>query len=285
MHKLIILTMFLSSLSVFAKKGETNYSHCQDTFTDLFNGQFIISDKHTLEHVSGVTQEPSYDLKTGIYKFYPIDADVKKSKAQTFQVLKDSEGRIRSIESLNDCKDCPKKVELAYSKGTCLPKNVFYTNRDGNEELRAEVETCKSFKELQKDLLKKMNKANKCLDIMSEYYKTSGEIAGVFESKVAGDRKVDLSDGSQELVKHLQEIQVEAKALTDANVKLQERMNSQENISSVLAKVNASCELNLGKKLLKDGALFKGRKNIYEIRKEDISTVIQKPKESSVTAE
>jgi hypothetical protein len=256
---------------------------------------FKINDKGELDEEESKVMKSKFDESTGVYLFRLKDDIVKKQKKahvakyeamlkngdikkipdfdihkKKYIVKKDDQGRIYSIEEKGNmyCADCSRKVELSYSKKKCLPRNVVDTDSEGNEKIVANSVACKNLDDIKKKLFKRMEKLNKCRDLMNEHYSKASEVAsemlGKIEEEANGREKYAESD----LVQNLKSIQEKAKHLRESNQVLKDRIQKQSDFDHVYNELLADCNTYLGKNVIKAKKVYKEKNGIFEIKKD-----------------
>lgn len=267
---------------------------------------FKINDKGELDEEESKVVKSEFAESTGVYLFRLKDDIVKKQKEAHFAkyetllkngdiikiptfdihkkkyiVKKDDQGRIYSIEEKGNmyCADCSRKVELSYSKKKCLPRNVVDTDSEGNEKIVANSVACKNLDDIKKQLFKRMEKLNKCRDLMNEHYRNASVVASVMLGKIEEEAKGREKYVESDLVKNLKSIQEKAKKLRESNQVLKDRIEKQSDFDLVYNEVLADCNTYLGKNVIKAKKVYKERDGIFDIRKDKIGKKVDNPLE------
>lgn len=269
---------------------------------------FKINDKGELDEEESKVMKSKFDESTGVYLFRLKDDIVKKQKKahvakyeamlkngeiekddippfnvhlKEYIVKKDEQGRIHSIEEKGNmyCADCSRKVELSYSKKKCLPRNVVDTDSEGNEKIVANSVACKNLDDIKKQLFKRMEKLNKCRDLMNEHYRNASEVASVMLGKIEEEAIGRENYAESALVKNLKSIQEKAEELRESDGVHSDRIQKQSDFDLVYNDVLADCNTYLGKNVINAKKVYKEKDGIFDIRKDKIGKKVDNPLE------
>jgi hypothetical protein len=295
---LFIIALAFSSITLSFAKSKVDYKHCQEAVNNLFqiekisgnktpavfeiaeDGSLVANDKYTvLSKYNEETGEYIFRTRAKEKKGFSLfnKADSQPIKLYSYIAKKDSEGRLHSLEAQGECEECKTKLEIAYSKNNCVAKRVYQVDEQKAALVSADLETCKSLRELQKDLFKKMKKANKCQNELNQYYKESADIADIMLTKI--NEKPEFAESLKEgsLVGQLQSIKDGAKDLKEKDAEASEREEGQMELHDNFNQLLGNCIATFDKQALKTNKIYKDKKGLYEIKKENIGDKVDNP--------
>ncbi len=200
-------------------------------------------------------------------------------KLREYIVKKDDNGRVFSIEEVGNryCESCSRKVEFAYSKKKCLPKNVIEKNSNGENAIAANAVVCKNMEDIKKQLFKKMKKFNKCTDVMNKYYREAEEKASIMISELEQEVGAKENFVGSDLNKSLHTINENAALLRESDDIYEIRNEAQSALQKSYDQMLDNCDLYLGKGVVDTGSVYKNKKGVFEIKKDRTGRRVENP--------
>lgn len=280
------------------------------SFPAIQNGQtplFKLNEKGELDEEESKVMKSKFDESTGQYLFRLkneiVEAHKKKHVAQyekmvsegkiekedippfdvhlkEYIVKKDDNGRIFSIEEKGNpyCDSCSRKIEMAYSKKRCVPKNIVET-KVGNEQIVANIVACKNLDALKKDLFKRMKKVNKCLDVMNEHYREANEMAKVVLGNLDNEALGRDTYEQSEFYKNLEKVRDQALELKESDSALGDRMTKQTDFDTLYHGILKTCGSYFGKDTVSAKKVFSDKDGSYQIKRDKTGVKIDNPLE------
>lgn len=292
-----ILALGLSFSAV--AKNKVDYSHCQEAVNNMFqlekiSGQrlpsvFFIDESGHLQPNENYIKLSKFNEETGEYVFrtknktkksFSLFSREKQSpsvKLYNYIVKKDEYGRVFSIEAQGTCESCKDKIEIAYSKKRCVPKRIYSTNGDNISTVTADIESCRSISQIQKNLFRRMKKANKCLNKLNDFYKKTAEVSDILITKIAEQPEWAENLEKGLLSQQLELMKINASSLKEKDENAVVREETEQALQNNFNDVLGSCRQYYGNSVLKDNKIFKNQSGIYEVKKENTGTRIDNP--------
>jgi len=287
MYKTISLMSLLTiatSTSAFAVSQEQDYNHCNDTASKIFkqdssgkkifeideNGSLIVANKKVTR------RSISEDDATGVnkYVFQALKRSGPTGPVYSFNVMKDKTGRVISIHN----KESNITAKFAFSANNCVPLRVI-TNED--DSIVADAAACKNIMEVRSDLIKSLQKADKCINKVVDLYGTTNKFSSKFVSEFeeAGVGRGEFFDGLKKLNKTSQKVNKFANLKDDISADL-EVFHANFDSTILKCKQNFSSGVfsgSFGKVFKKDnqGVFVIKKQKPFQARDEDNSNVIE----------
>ncbi len=294
MKKLVFGLVMGLSLASYA---DVDYEYCNETTNKVYqlakidghelpnlfeigeDGRLIVNEDHA-KLISFDTNETdsvqNYKFKTTTEKrsilrlFRRNDTKIEELE-YTFEVQRDSKGRIKSISQKNSCADCAggSSLEFTYSKDNCVPSVYVTENLQAEKAIVTDTLVCREIVESEKDLIKKMREGKKCLNELNEQYALSQDRLDRHVKRLKDQTdKLDKGIESQ-LSKSLKKISELGKKLSKPLTKYAEMAEDEFDVRISTSEVITNCMKTLDKKMLTGNKVFDG--NV--IKREDAPIV------------
>lgn len=270
-----LMLSILVPITSFA--GGVDYGNCQKTLNKMFEGKksmfgglkavIKIDDKGNLVSNSKNLEIQEFNIKTGLHVF----KEVKSGKTFRYITKKDVKERLSSISCIENCYSNTNKIEIAYSKNTCLPKRVYETDENKVSQTTVDLEACKSIKDIKKKFFKNLRNAKTCRNNLRDMYKKAANVADYFAESISTsprspDLAHDLNPSEDSFVTQLSGLSSKSKKLTanlDDTGKLGDiEVEAQDHFTDIIAR----CNNFLGKSLVNSNSVFEKNGNVFEIK-------------------
>ena len=309
MKKTLLLLSILATFTAQAK--DTNYKYCSNSAGKVFqiadieghklpplfkiadDGKLIANEKYAEQDF----YDNSHDRMTQDYKFRVstknkgiLSIFTKKSiKADdlyySFRVSRDSKGRIKSIVKKSQCVDCKDevKVEMTYSKGRCVPRQIVSKNLEGESAIVTDTLLCRNLIKSQRKLHKTIDKSAKCIDKLNKMYTDTeaslkAQLDRINKESSEFDSQSDsiLKDNLEKMISLNKDLAKPLKiysGLTDSedeSLSAEEKLgHKSEHLILLSSELIGNCSKSLDTNMLVENKVFKG----LDFRKEDKPTV------------
>ena len=278
MFKYLVLSVLLSS-SLYA---QVDYEHCSESTKNLFQvakieghnlpNLFTIDDSGKLLANSKHAKLLSFE-ETGKVQKYKFSTSTEKRSllrlfrkkgvkvsdlSYSFEVHRDSKGRIKSITHLPECADCKNDsiLEFTYIKDDCVPSQLVTKNLDGESTIAVDSLVCRAAVQREKDLISSMRRGTKCIDELSSYYTKTIDSAQRALDHLK-DEEDKLADSTRSpLISRLERTIKLSKKLAKPLTNYGSMENEQFDIRTENAKTIAECFKNLGESYVKENKYF-----------------------------
>ena len=278
MFKYLLLSSLLSSVAF----AQVDYDHCTESTKNLFQvakieghslpNLFTINDEGKLianpKHVKLISFEETgkvqrYKFSTSTEKRSLLRLFRKKGVSvsdlkYTFEVHRDSKGRVKSVTKVPECENCKNTsaLEFTYIKDDCIPSQLVTKNLDGESTIAVDSLVCRAAVQREKDLISSMRRGSKCIDELSNYYNKTIESSQKALDHL-NDEESKLSDSVEsQLVSRLEKTIKMSKKLAKPLANYASMENEQFEIRTENAKTIGECFKSLGEDYIKENKYF-----------------------------